>query len=184
MILKNESDMLISKGRQSAGRQPPRVFAENFNQPGRGLIQRSRQIEQRAFPTAGRASNGNCRPGEHTQVDISKNGNDTGGRRKAPGNILHMKNKRHRSRLNPGKKSRGVSAKWILTAECGGIRIQHAMRLCASVEKPQLKFHERSGGKLRDGKIPVESTRGSVLLKTAGPAVLEGKFQRQEQHVD
>ncbi len=104
VILKNEPDVLISKGRQPIGGKPPRVFPEDFDVPGCGLIERSGQIEQRAFSASRWATNGNRRPGEHTQIDISKNGNHTGGRGKAPGDILHVENKRHGSRLEPGGK--------------------------------------------------------------------------------
>src|SRR5688500_14102639 len=54
MILKDEPDVLIPECCQPTSSQSPRVFTQQLNQPGTGPVKSSRQIQQRAFSTAGR----------------------------------------------------------------------------------------------------------------------------------
>lgn len=80
MVLKNKSDVLISKGCEATGGKPPWIFAQDFYETGRGLIQRPGQIEERTFTASRGTPDGNRGPGEDSQVDIFKDGNLAGGR--------------------------------------------------------------------------------------------------------
>lgn len=80
MVLKNKSDVLIAKGCEATGGEPPWIFAEDFDETGRGLIQRPGQIEECTFTASRGTPDGNRSPGEDPQVDIFKDGNRTGGR--------------------------------------------------------------------------------------------------------
>ena len=95
VILKNESNVLVSKRRQSSGTQPPGIFTKDFNQPGRRSIECPRQIQQRALPATRRSANGNGTAGNDTQADILQDGQRSLGRFKRATDAVHVQNKWH-----------------------------------------------------------------------------------------
>ena len=95
VVLKDETDVLISKSRQPRRGKSPWILAEDFNEPRGRLIKRAGDVKQRAFSATGRSPDGDGSPGGHSQIDISKNGHCSRWPGKRASDILEIQDKRH-----------------------------------------------------------------------------------------
>lgn len=137
VVLKDETDVLISKRRQPRRGKPPWILAEDFNEPRGGLIKRAGDVQQSAFSTTGRSPNGNGSPRRHSEIDITKNGHCTRRTGKRANDILQIQDKRHYFGLMQHRKTSGNPDHGARMAGPGDARQRPA--LWSTLKKPQLK---------------------------------------------